>query len=152
MFRQAADIDRNQRLVRARGKAMNRARDHLFARAAAAGNEAGGVLTYSQIGATHGYGMLWLLVLTTISLIVAQEMGTRMGLITGKGLADLIREQFGVRVAVFAMLVLLVANLFTTLSEFAGIAASLELLIPVPGIRYFAVPLLGILLWLLVLR
>ena len=92
--------------------------------AAAAGNEAGGVLTYSQIGASHGYGMLWLLVLTTVSLVVAQEMGTRMGLVTGKGLADLIREQFGVRVAVFAMVILLVANLFTTLSEFAGIAAS----------------------------
>ncbi len=120
--------------------------------AAAAGNEAGGVLTYSQIGASHGYGMLWLLVLTTVSLVVAQEMGTRMGLVTGKGLADLIREQFGVRVAVFAMVILLIANLFTTLSEFAGIAASLELLIPVPGIRYVAVPLLGILLWLLVLR
>lgn len=120
--------------------------------AAAAGNEAGGVLTYSQIGASHGNGMLWLLVLSTASLIVAQEMGTRMGLITGKGLADLIREQFGVRVAVFAMLVLLLANMFTTLSEFAGMAASLDLLIPIPGFRYVALPGLGILLWLLVLR
>jgi NRAMP (natural resistance-associated macrophage protein)-like metal ion transporter len=120
--------------------------------AAAAGNEAGGVLTYSQIGATHGFGMLWLLLASTASLIVAQEMCTRMGLVTGKGLADLIREEFGVRVAVFAMAVLCVANLFTTFSEFAGITAAVEMLVPVPGIRYGVVPLLALGLWLLVVR
>jgi len=120
--------------------------------AAAAGNEAGGVLTYSQIGATHGYGMLWLLFLTTLSLIVVQEMGTRMGLVTGKGLADLVREEFGIRVAVFAMGVLFVANLFTTFSEFAGISAALEMLLPLPGVRYAGVPLLALGLWLLVVR
>lgn len=120
--------------------------------AAAAGNEAGGVLTYSQIGASHGYGMLWLLLASTASLVVAQEMGTRMGLVTGKGLADLIREEFGVRVAVFAMAVLCVANLFTTFTEFAGITAAVEMLFPVSGVRYVAVPLLAAGLWLLVVR
>jgi len=120
--------------------------------AAAAGNEAGGVLTYSQIGASHGYGMLWLLLLTTGGLIVAQEMGTRMGLVTGKGLADLIREEFGVRTAVFAMGILFVANLFTTLSELAGITAAVEMLVPVRGMRFLLVPLLSLGLWFLAMR
>ncbi len=120
--------------------------------AASAGNEAGGVLTYSQIGASHGYGMLWLLLLTTAGLIVAQEMGTRMGLVTGKGLADLVREEFGVRTAVFAMVILFVANLFTTLTELAGITAAVEMLVPVPGMRFLLVPLLSIGLWFLAMR
>lgn len=122
--------------------------------AAAAGNEAGGILTYSQIGAAHGYGMLWLLVLSTFSLIVAQEMGTRMGLVTGKGLADLIREEFGIRVAVFAMAILFVANAATTVSELAGITSAIEIFLPsLPrGYRYLLVPAVSLGLWFLVVR
>ena len=122
--------------------------------AAAAGNEAGGVITYSSIGASYGYSMLWLLLLSTFSLIVAQEMGTRMGVVTGKGLADLIREEFGVRVAVFAMVILFIANLATTISEFAGITAAVELFLP-PGwrwVRYALIPGVALLLWLMVTR
>jgi NRAMP (natural resistance-associated macrophage protein)-like metal ion transporter len=122
--------------------------------AAAAGNEAGGVITYSSIGAQFGYSMLWLLLLSTFSLIVAQEMGTRMGVVTGKGLADLIREEFGVRVAVFAMVILFIANLATTISEFAGITAAVELFLP-PGlgwVRYVLIPGVALLLWLMVTR
>ncbi len=119
--------------------------------AAAAGNEAGGILTYSRIGATHGYSMLWLLLLSTFSLIVAQEMGTRMAVVTGKGLADLIREEFGVRVAVFAMVILFLANTATTVSEFAGITSALELFLPAWS-RYIVVPLISIGLWFLVVR
>ena len=122
--------------------------------AAAAGNEAGGVITYSSIGASYGYSMLWLLLLSTFSLIVAQEMGTRMGVVTGKGLADLIREEFGVRVAVFAMVILFIANLATTISEFAGITAAVELFLP-PGwswVRFVLIPVVALLLWLMVTR
>lgn len=121
--------------------------------AAAAGNEAGGVITYSSIGAQFGYSMLWLLLLSTFSLIVAQEMGTRMGVVTGKGLADLIREEFGVRVAVFAMVVLFIANLATTVSEFAGITAAIELFpLGRGGLRYALIPGIAALLWLMVTR
>ena len=122
--------------------------------AAAAGNEAGGVITYSSIGAQFGYSMLWLLLLSTFSLIVAQEMGTRMGVVTGKGLSDLIREEFGVRVAVFAMVILFIANLATTISEFAGITAAVELFLPpeLSWVRFVLVPGIALLLWLMVTR
>ncbi len=119
--------------------------------AAAAGNEAGGIVTYSSIGAAHGYSMLWLLLLSTFSLVVTQEMGARMGVVTGKGLADLIREEFGVRVAVFAMGVLFFANLATTVAEFAGIAAVIGTNLP-PVVRGLLVLAIAGVLWVLVLR
>src|SRR5436305_15327881 len=89
--------------------------------AASAGNDAGGITTYSQAGAQYGYSLLWVILLLTFCLAVAQEMCARMAAVTGKGLADLIREEFGVRTAVLAMAALLIANVATTVSEFAGI-------------------------------
>src|SRR5438105_4404389 len=114
-----------------------------------AGNDAGAIATYSQAGAEFGLKMVWVLVLITISLAVVNEMGARMGVVTGKGLADLVRERFGVRGTAFAMLLLLVANAVTTMAEFAGIAAALEIF----GIsRYLTVPLMALAIWLLVVR
>src|SRR6266567_986816 len=95
--------------------------------AANAGNDAGGIATYSSVGAQFGYSLLWAMVLTAAALIMVQEMAARMGAATGKGLADLIRENFGPRWTVFAMAMLLIANAGITTSEFAGIAAALEL-------------------------
>jgi NRAMP (natural resistance-associated macrophage protein)-like metal ion transporter len=114
-----------------------------------AGNDAGAIATYSQAGAEFGYGMLWILVLITLSLAVVNEMGARMGVVTGKGLADLIRERFGVRGTTFAMLLLLIANAVTTMAEFAGIAAALELF-HVP--KYASVPLVALAIWLIIVR
>jgi Mn2+/Fe2+ NRAMP family transporter len=114
-----------------------------------ADNDAGGIATYSQAGAQFRFKMLWLLVVVTICLIVVNEMSARMGVVTGKGLADLIRERFGVRSTAFAMALLLVANAFTTVAEFAGIAAGMELL-GVP--KYISVPIAAIAIWLLVVR
>ena len=98
--------------------------------AANADNDAGGIYQYSLAGAQFGFGMLWVLVLVTISLAVCQEMGARMGAVTGKGLADLIREEYGVRMTLFAMATLLIANYATTVSEFAGISAAVEIFAP----------------------
>lgn len=112
-------------------------------------NDAGGITTYSIVGARYQYTMLWGLLLTTIALIVIQEMTTRMGIVTGKGLADLIRERFGVRMTFFAMVILIFANLATTISDFAGIAAASEIL----GFsRYIMVPLLGFIVWFMAVR
>ena len=117
--------------------------------AANAGNDAGGIATYAQAGATYGYDLLWMLVVITVSLILVQEMCARMGAITGKGLSELIREEYGPRWTVFAMITLLIANGLTTISEFAGIAATFEL----AGIsRYISVPLSAVLIWWLVAR
>jgi Mn2+/Fe2+ NRAMP family transporter len=114
-----------------------------------AGNDAGAIATYSQAGAEFGLKMVWVLVLITVSLAVVNEMGARMGVVTGKGLADLVRERFGVRSTAFAMLLLLLANAVTTMAEFAGIAAALEIF----GItRYVTVPLMALVIWLLVVR
>jgi NRAMP (natural resistance-associated macrophage protein)-like metal ion transporter len=114
-----------------------------------ADNDAGGIATYSQAGAEFGYHMLWILVLITISLAVVNEMGARMGVVTGKGLADLIREHFGVRSTTLAMALLIVANAFTTTAEFAGIAAGAELFgIP----KYVSVPIMALVIWLLIVR
>jgi len=114
-----------------------------------ADNDAGGIATYSQAGAAFGYKMLWILILITISLVVVNEMGARMGVVTGKGLADLIRERFGVRSTTFAMVLLLIANAFTTTAEFAGIAAAGELF----GVnRLILVPVMAVVIWLLVVR
>jgi Mn2+/Fe2+ NRAMP family transporter len=89
-------------------------------------NDAGGIATYSLAGAQFGYGFLWLVVVITAALIVIQEMCIRLGVITGKGLADLIRERFGVRITLVVMILLLFTNLFTTSAEFAGVAASAD--------------------------
>lgn len=113
---------------------------------AMAGNDAGGIATYSSTGATYGYGMLWTVPLMCALLIVAQETAARMGCATGKGFAALIREQFGVRVSAIAMLALIISNFTVTLSEFAGIASSMELFgIPLQ----VSVPIAGIATWLL---
>ena len=114
-----------------------------------AGNDAGAIATYSQAGAEFGFRMLWILVVITVSLAVVNEMASRMGVVTGKGLADLIRERFGVRGTAFAMLLLLVANAVTTMAEFAGVAAALGLF-GVP--KYVSVPLVAAAIWLLIVR
>jgi len=114
-----------------------------------AGNDAGGIATFASVGAEHGYKLLWLLIPLTISLGIVQEMCARMGVVTGKGLADLIRERFGVRWSALIMFALLVANAGVTVSEFVGIAAAMELF----GIaRYFSVPIAAIAIWWLVVR
>lgn len=112
-------------------------------------NDAGGITTYSIAGASFGYKLLWTLIPMTLALIIVQEMCARMGAVTGKGLADLIRERFGVKITFFAMIGLLFANLGTTVSEFAGVGASMELF----GVsRYFAVPAAALFVWWLVLK
>jgi Mn2+/Fe2+ NRAMP family transporter len=112
-----------------------------------AGNDAGGVTTYTAVGARYGYAMLWLLLLSTAGLVVIQEMCARMGAVTGKGLSDLIREKYGVRWTIVAMLALLVANGTNVAAEYAGIAASLAL-IGVPST--LSVPIAGVAIWVLV--
>ena len=116
---------------------------------ASAGNDVGGIYTYSIAGASFGYSLLWVLIPLTIALVVVQEMATRMGTITGKGLASLIRENFGVRISFFAMLGLFLINLFITASEFAGIATASELF---HVSRYIAIPLAVIAVFLFILR
>ncbi len=112
-------------------------------------NDASGITTYSVAGARFGYTLLWLLIPTTISLIVIQEMVARMGIVTGKGLSDLIRENYGVRVTFFMMIILLIANFGTTVAEFAGWAASMEIF----GLsKYVMVPLGAFSIWLLVTK
>jgi NRAMP (natural resistance-associated macrophage protein)-like metal ion transporter len=110
-------------------------------------NDAGGITTYSLAGARYGYGLVWTLLPITVALVVVQEMCARMGATTGKGLADLIRERFGVRLTFYTMVMLLLADLGNTVAEFAGVAASLEIFgLP----RYATVPVVGILVWWLV--
>lgn len=116
---------------------------------ASAGNDAGGISTYSVAGASYGYAMLWLIPVMTLSLAVVQEMATRMGVVTGKGFSALIRERFGVRPTMLAMLALLFSNAAASVSEFAGIAAAAGIL----GVRtYVAVPVAALAVWLLVVR
>ena len=112
-------------------------------------NDPGGILTYSQAGAKFGYGLLWTLVPTTIALIVVQEMAARMGAVTGKGLSDLIREEFGLRATFFTMVVLGLADLGNIAAEFAGVASALGIF----GVsKYIAVPLAALLVWSVVVR
>ncbi len=92
-----------------------------------ADNDAGGITTYSIAGAQFGYGLLWVLLVTAVALVITQEVGARLGLATGQGLSGLIRERFGVRWTAFAVLTMLVANLGTTMAEFAGMAAALAI-------------------------
>jgi Mn2+/Fe2+ NRAMP family transporter len=114
-----------------------------------AGNDAGGIATFASVGADFGYSLLWILIPITISLGIVQEMCARMGAVTGKGLADLIRERFGVRWTALIMLALLVANAGVTVSEFVGIAAASELF---GASHYVSVPLAAILVWFLVVK
>ena len=117
--------------------------------AANAGNDAGGIATYASAGADYGYNLLWTLIPLVLALGIVQETCARMGAVTGKGLSDLIREQFGVRWTVLVMLALLVANGGVTVSEFAGIAAATELF-GVP--RFVSVPLAAFAVWWLVVK
>ena len=114
-----------------------------------AGNDAGGIATFASVGAEFGYSLLWILIPIAISLGIVQEMCARMGAVTGKGLADLIRERFGVRWTALIMLSLLIANAGVTVSEFVGIAAAAELF---NVSRFIAVPLAAILVWWLVAK
>src|SRR5215475_10180334 len=112
-------------------------------------NDPGGILTYSQAGAKYGYTLLWTLIPTTIALIVVQEMAARMGAITGKGLSDLIREEFGLRMTFFTMVVLGLADFGNIASEFAGIASGMGIF----GIsKYIAVPIGAALVWTVIVR
>jgi NRAMP (natural resistance-associated macrophage protein)-like metal ion transporter len=112
-------------------------------------NDSGGILTYSQAGAGWGYLPLWTLLPVTVLLVVTQEMNSRMGAVTGKGLADLIREEFGLRTTFFVMSLLVITNLTNVMAEFAGIAGSLELF---SVSRYISVPICAIAVWLLVVK
>ena len=112
-------------------------------------NDAGGIYTYSLAGAQYGYTLLWSLVPMTFALVVAQEMSARMGVVTGKGLSDLIREEFGFRITFLVMMAVLAVNLGNIFAEFAGIASSLEIF----GVsKYISVPLGALLVWLLVVK
>lgn len=112
-------------------------------------NDPGGILTYSQAGAKFGYALLWTLIPITIALIIVQEMAARMGAVTGKGLSDLIREEFGFRATFFTMLILGLADFGNIMSEFAGVAAGMGLF----GVsKYIAVPVAAALVWFMVVK
>jgi len=112
-------------------------------------NDAGGVTTYSVAAAIYGYNLIWTLIPSFIVLIVIQEMNARMGIVTGKGLADLIRENAGVKVTFFIFIGLLIADIGNTTTEFAGVAGSMEVF----GVsKYISVPIIGFLIWFLVVK
>ncbi len=112
-------------------------------------NDPGGIMSYSQAGAQFGYQLLWTLIPTTVALMVVQEMAARMGAVTGKGLSDLIREEFGLRATFFTMLVLGIADFFNISSEFAGLASGMGIF----GIsKYIVVPIGAVLVWTLIVR
>ncbi len=112
-------------------------------------NDAGGIYTYSAAGAQFGHMLLWTLIPTTIALIVVQEMCSRMGAVTGKGLSDLIREEYGFRITFFMMVAILITNFGNVIAEFAGVATGMELF----GVsKYISVPLAGIFVWVLVVK
>jgi Mn2+/Fe2+ NRAMP family transporter len=112
-------------------------------------NDAGGIFTYSQAGAQFGYTLLWTMIPITIALIVVQEMTARLGAVTGKGLSDLIREEFGFRLTFIVMVTLIITNFGNIVTEFAGIASSLELF---GWKKYFVVPLCAFIVWVMVVR
>jgi NRAMP (natural resistance-associated macrophage protein)-like metal ion transporter len=112
-------------------------------------NDSGGILTYSQAGAQYGYTLLWLMIPITIALIVVQEMCARMGVVTGKGLSDLIREEFGLRLTFLLMVLLVVVNYTNVVTEFIGIAGSMHLF---HVTRFISVPVCALLVWLLIFR
>ncbi len=112
-------------------------------------NDANGIVTYSQAGAQFGYQLLWTMIPVTLALIVVQEISARMGAVTGKGLSDLIREEFGFRITFFMMIAILFINFGNILGEFAGIAGSLELF----GLsKYITVPICAVIVWLIVVK
>ena len=116
--------------------------------ASSAGNDAGGIATYSQTGAKFGYDLIWVMVILTVSLAMVQEMGARLGAATGRGLLDLIRERFGINWALLAIGILFVANIGLVVSEFMGIGAAAELF----GIsKWIVVPVAAVVLWYLVI-
>ena len=112
-------------------------------------NDSGGILTYSQAGAQYGYTLLWTMIPITLALIVVQEMCARMGVVTGKGLSDLIREEFGLRVTVVMMVLLVIVNYTNVITEFIGIAGSLHLF---HVSKFISVPICAVLVWFLVVR
>ena len=112
-------------------------------------NDAGGITTYSIAGAHYGYSLLWMMPIVALALIIVQEMSARLGVVTGKGLADLIRERMGVRITVIVLGLLIFVNLANTVSEFAGIAAGFEIF----GVsKYISVPIAAIGVWLLIVK
>jgi Mn2+/Fe2+ NRAMP family transporter len=112
-------------------------------------NDAGGIYTYSQAGGQFGHMLLWTMIPITIALIVVQEMCARMGAVTGKGLSDLIREEFGLRITFLMMIGILITNFGNIIAEFAGIAGSMELFgIP----KYYSVPICAVIVWLIVVK
>src|SRR6202051_3566856 len=112
-------------------------------------NDAGGILVYSSAGAQFGHLLLWTMIPITLALIVVQEMSARMGAVTGKGLSDLIREEFGFRITFFLMVALVILNLTNVVAEFAGVASSLELF---GASRYIVVPAAALLVWVMVVK
>jgi NRAMP (natural resistance-associated macrophage protein)-like metal ion transporter len=112
-------------------------------------NDAGGITTYSVAGAHYGYSLLWMMPLVLVALIIVQEMSARLGVVTGKGLADLIRESLGVKLTAIVIGLVLIANLANTVSEFAGVAASMEIF----GVqKYLSVPVAAVVVWLLIVK
>jgi NRAMP (natural resistance-associated macrophage protein)-like metal ion transporter len=112
-------------------------------------NDAGGIATYSIAGAHFGYSLIWTLIPITLALIIIQEMSARMGVVTGKGLSDLIRERFGVKMTFYLLVALILTNFGNTIAEFAGIAAALEIF----GVsKYVSVPLGALFVWMLVVK
>ena len=112
-------------------------------------NDAGGITTYSLAGSNFGYALLWVMIPVVILLIIVQEMCARLGVVTGKGLADLIRENFSIKTTFIIMILLILVNIANTISEFAGIAAAGEIF---AVSRYIALPIAGIFVWWLVLK
>src|ERR1700727_2643373 len=112
-------------------------------------NDAGGILTYSQAGAQFGYTLLWTMIPITIALIVVQEMCARMGVVTGKGLSDLIREELGLRITFVIMILLVVVNFTNVVTEFSGIAGSMQLF---HVSKYVSVPICALIVWALVVK
>jgi Mn2+/Fe2+ NRAMP family transporter len=112
-------------------------------------NDSGGILTYSQAGAQFGYSLLWTMLPITIALIVVQEMCARMGVVTGKGLSDMIREEFGLRLTFVLMVLLVVVNYTNVVTEFIGVAGSLHLF---HVTKWFSVPICGALVWFMVVK
>jgi NRAMP (natural resistance-associated macrophage protein)-like metal ion transporter len=112
-------------------------------------NDAGGITTYTLAGANYGYGLLWSLIPIMVVLVIIQEMSARMGVVTGKGLSDLIRERFGVRITFYLLLAILLTNFGNVIAEFAGVASSLGI-INIP--KYVSVPLAAFVVWLLVVK
>jgi Mn2+/Fe2+ NRAMP family transporter len=112
-------------------------------------NDAGGITTYSVAGALYGYNLIWTLIPSFLVLVIIQEMNARMGIVTGKGLADLIRENAGVKVTFFIFIGLLIADIGNTTTEFAGVAGSLEIF---SVSKYISVPIVGFIVWIMVVK